>query len=296
MLGDGVAFGETEVHTRYGERADDRAQPPMRESAHQIIDLTDNDLGFSGRQRAPIARQRPENPEVIDLTDSGGVSGLELVDDRLDSAIEVRVEGAASIIKRTLDVLVALLGIILLLPIWLTIALAIRLTSPGPAVFTQPRVGQGGKVFTVRKFRTMLVDADDILTEILRNDPAMRDKYATFHKLREDPRVTGIGRLLRRTSLDEIPQLWNVLVGDMSLVGPRPYLPREICEMNSLESGLLECRPGLTGLWQISGRNDLSFDERLVIDLTYAGSWSLSLDAKILLKTVPVVLTGSGAS
>ena len=142
----------------------------------------------------------------------------------------------------------------------------------------------------------MFTNADEELAALLRRDTAKRLEYECFHKLRQDPRVTPIGKFLRRTSLDELPQLWNVLTGDMSLVGPRAYIPREVPKMRGLEEELLKCTPGLTGLWQVSGRNELSFDERVSIDLDYQETWSLTLDSYILLKTVPVVLTGAGAA
>ncbi len=294
---------EREVATRYGDRTEGYVQGLRRGSdCERDTDLSDDDV--------LIDLTAPDDDVLIDLTAPSGITGAELellvhgepsaaleaTDNRIDPASLAWPDGSRSLTKRMVDVVGALVGIVVLMPLWLTIGLALRLASPGPAFFAQHRVGMNGELFTVRKFRTMYTDADHVLAKVLSEDPALSREYATFHKLGNDPRVTRIGRLLRQTSLDEIPQLWNVLIGEMSLVGPRPYLPHEICEMHSLETGLLQCKPGLTGLWQISGRNDLSFDERLVIDLTYVGTWSLSLDAKIMLKTIPVVLSGSGAS
>ena len=199
-------------------------------------------------------------------------------------------------VKRTVDLVGAILGIILLAPFFGAIILLNKLTSRGPVFFMQERMGMDGKLFKVYKFRTMHVDAESKLHHILATDPVRRQEYEVFHKLRDDPRITPIGRVLRRYSLDEFPQLLNVLLGEMSLVGPRAYLPRELPKMKGLEKEVLKSAPGLTGLWQVSGRNQLSFEERVTIDVDYQKSSSLSLDYYILLKTIPVVLTGNGAS
>ncbi len=201
-----------------------------------------------------------------------------------------------ALFKRTLDFVGAFIGLILLAPLFASIILLNKLTSRGPVFFKQERMGKNGKLFKVYKFRTMHVDAESKLQHILETDPVRRQEYEIFHKLRDDPRITPIGSVLRRYSLDEFPQLINVLVGEMSLVGPRAYLPRELPKMRGLEKEVLKSAPGLTGLWQVSGRNQLSFDERVTIDVDYQKSCSLSLDYYILLKTIPVVLTGNGAS
>ncbi|MEM8486122.1 MAG: exopolysaccharide biosynthesis polyprenyl glycosylphosphotransferase [Bacteroidota bacterium] len=200
-----------------------------------------------------------------------------------------------AVLKRTADFIGAFVGLILLAPLFASIILLNKLTSRGPVFFMQERMGKDGRLFNVYKFRTMHVDAEAKLQQILDTDPVRRQEYEIFHKLRDDPRITPIGRVLRRYSLDEFPQLINVLVGEMSLVGPRAYLPRELPKMRGLEKEVLKSAPGLTGLWQVSGRNQLSFDERVTIDVDYQKSSSLSLDYYILLKTIPVVLTGNGA-
>lgn len=200
------------------------------------------------------------------------------------------------VIKRGMDIGFSSAMLVAFAPLLLAIVVMMKITSPGPLFFVQQRLGHKKRTFGVIKFRTMHLDAEEKLQEILRNDPVQRQEYEIFHKLRNDPRVTSIGKVLRRYSLDELPQLWNVLMGDMSLVGPRAYIPREIPQMLGKERVVLACNPGLTGLWQVSGRNQLSFGERVVIDVNYRKDWSLALDYYILLKTIPVVLTGHGAS
>ena len=197
--------------------------------------------------------------------------------------------------KRVLDIFGAVLGLILLAPLIAIIAALIKYDSPGPIFFTQDRMGLGGRCFTVLKFRTMYTDAEAKLNAILDADPARRAQYEKYHKLDEDPRVTRVGRWLRRLSLDELPQLWNVLRGDMSLVGPRAYMPGELPKMNGLSRSVLQCPPGLTGLWQVSGRNNVDFSTRVDLDVHYMQNWTVWLDMYILLRTLPVVLSGEGA-
>ena len=189
--------------------------------------------------------------------------------------------------------------VVLSLPIWLPVLvllmLAIKLDSPGPIFFSQDQLGHHARRIRPIKFRTMHVGAEERLAEILAEGGALAQEYARYHKFKDDPRTTRVGKLLRRTSLDELPQLWNVLVGEMSLVGPRPYLPRELPAMGGHEGTILLVRPGLTGLWQVSGRNQTSFEARVQFDVTYVQQWSLLKDLKILVKTVGVVLGGVGA-
>ncbi len=194
-------------------------------------------------------------------------------------------------LKRALDVVVAGLGVLLLSPVLLLTALAIRLDSPGPVIFRQTRVGRGGQEFTCLKFRTMCVDAEARLAELKRQNEA----NGPWFKMRHDPRSTRVRRLLRRTSLDELPKLWNVLRGEMSLIGPRPNLPSEVQAYEPWHYRRLEITPGMTGLWQVSGRSELSFDEMVLLDVYYIENWSPILDLHILLKTIPTVLLGSGA-
>jgi exopolysaccharide biosynthesis polyprenyl glycosylphosphotransferase len=193
--------------------------------------------------------------------------------------------------KRALDVALASLGLIALSPIFLVIAVAIRLDSPGPIIFRQRRIGKGGAEFTCLKFRSMCVDAEARVADLKGHNEATGPLF----KIRRDPRRTRVGRFLRRTSLDELPQLWNVLRGEMSIVGPRPALASEVQEYAAWHERRLEVAPGITGLWQVSGRSDLTFDEGVLLDVYYIENWSLFLDLRILLKTIPSVLLGSGA-
>ena len=199
-------------------------------------------------------------------------------------------------VKRTIDILGATVLLILSAPLLLLCYLLIRFDSEGPAVYDGKRVGRGGRAFPCFKFRTMHVDADKRLNTLLNNDTKLRQEYSVYRKLENDPRVTRVGSILRRTSLDELPQLFNVLRGDMSLVGPRPYLVSERRAMGESRRVILRVKPGLTGYWQVSGRSNISFAERLDMEERYARQWSLGWDIKLLFKTVLVVVKAKGAS
>ncbi|HEX6204021.1 MAG TPA: sugar transferase [Thermoanaerobaculia bacterium] len=194
--------------------------------------------------------------------------------------------------KRLLDVALSGLLLALGLPLVVLISAAIKVTSGGSVLFRQTRCGLNGRVFTLYKFRTMVQDAEERRRDI----EHLNEMRGPAFKLRRDPRVTPVGRLLRKFSLDELPQLWNVLRGDMSLVGPRPPIPEEVARYERWQRRRLSMKPGLTCLWQISGRNDVDFDRWMQLDLEYIDSWSPMLDLKILVKTIPVVLSGRGAS
>ncbi|HEV2844792.1 MAG TPA: sugar transferase, partial [Thermoanaerobaculia bacterium] len=194
--------------------------------------------------------------------------------------------------KRGLDVVLASLLLMLAMPIVGLIALVIKLTSGGSVLFRQTRCGLNGRIFTLYKFRTMVADAEERRLDLLH----LNEMNGPVFKLRSDPRVTSFGRFLRRFSLDEVPQFWNVLRGDMSLVGPRPPIPEEVAKYQRWQRRRLAMKPGLTCLWQVSGRNDLDFDRWMQLDLEYIDSWTPLLDLKILLKTIPAVLSGKGAS
>jgi undecaprenyl-phosphate galactose phosphotransferase len=199
-------------------------------------------------------------------------------------------------LKRAFDMIVATAAGIVLAPLLALAALAIRLDSPGPALFVQNRLGRRWRQFRCLKFRTMYVDNDRRLREHLAHDAGARAEWKQFAKLKSfDPRVTRVGRILRRLSLDELPQLFNVLRGDMSLVGPRPYLPSETQRMGYFAETILKAPPGLTGLWQASGRNQLTFDQRLRLDEYYVRNWSLWMDIIVLVKTISAVLQRQGA-
>jgi exopolysaccharide biosynthesis polyprenyl glycosylphosphotransferase len=194
--------------------------------------------------------------------------------------------------KRLLDVTVSLAILALAAPVILLVALAIKATSPGSVLFKQNRVGLNGRRFTLYKFRTMIEDAHARRSEV----EHLNEMTAPVFKAKDDPRITPLGRILRRFSFDELPQLWNVLKGDMSLVGPRPPIPEEVASYHRWHRRRLSMKPGLTCLWQISGRNNVDFERWMKLDLQYIDNWSPSLDFKILLRTIPVVLSGKGAS
>ena len=199
-----------------------------------------------------------------------------------------RVDAA---LRRLLDVAVAAKVLLLLFPLLALIALAIKLDSPGPVLFIQKRVGKGGREFPVFKFRSMFVDAERRLEALLEAN----ERSGPVFKMRRDPRITRVGRLLRRGSLDEFPQLLNVLRGEMSLVGPRPAIPREVALYTPRQRGRLAVTPGVTGLWQVSGRANLSFEESIALDLEYIERQSFWMNVVLLARTVPAVLTGHGA-
>ena len=203
----------------------------------------------------------------------------------------VRLTGAQAVAKRTLDLFLASLAILLLAPLWLILAVAIKLDSRGPVFFRQKRIGRHERPFEMLKFRTMVVGADLMLDDLRDQNEATGPLF----KLRRDPRVTRVGRFLRRWSLDELPQIWNVLEGNMSLVGPRPPLPDEVALYEDWHLDRLEVPPGMTGLWQIKGRSDLPFDDYVRLDLFYIENWSVGYDLYIMAKTLPAVFAGRGA-
>ena len=200
-----------------------------------------------------------------------------------------------SFLKRTVDITASATALLLLSPVFLVTSLAIRKDSDGPAMFTQKRIGKDGKLFEIYKFRTMVPDADKKLFELLDKDEKAREEYKVNKKLKNDPRITKVGNFLRKTSIDELPQLINVLKGDMSLVGPRPYLPREKDDMGAYYNTIIESKPGITGLWQVSGRSNTTFEERLHFDEEYNEKKSFTYDMGLLVKTVGSVVKGDGA-
>ena len=197
-------------------------------------------------------------------------------------------------LKQSIDWLVGGILLTLLSPIFLLLALLVVLDSPGPVFFKQERLGKNLRPFQVIKFRTMLVDAEARLLQVLRNNPIARAEYETHHKLSNDPRVTRLGRWLRKFSLDELPQIVNVLRGEMSLVGPRAYMPSELDEIGNYDTVILRVKSGITGWWQVSGRHSTSFQRRLEMDEYYISNWSVWMDLYILMKTIQVVLSGTG--
>jgi Undecaprenyl-phosphate galactose phosphotransferase WbaP len=198
-------------------------------------------------------------------------------------------------IKRLMDILCVLFGGILILPFLLIIALLIKVTSSGPVLYKHKRLGKNGKPFYAYKFRTMKKNAEAMLEELLKSDPAIREEWEKYHKLKNDPRVTAVGKVLRHFSLDEFPQLINILKGEMSLVGPRPIVNDEIDKYGDDFDRIFTIRPGLTGLWQVSGRSDTNYSERISYDTYYLQSWSAWLDLWIILKTFGSIILGRGA-
>jgi len=229
-------------------------------------------------------------PGILELiatrVDADELAGVPLL-----TISEIRLKGFNALLKRSLDLIVSTIALIILLPLFGLVAILIKLTSPGPVFFVQERVGLDGKIFKMFKFRSMIKEAEKIFPQL---EPFSEVEGHLF-KMKEDPRITPLGRFLRRYSIDELPQLINVFRGEMSLVGPRPPLPREVEKYNPWQRKRLRVRPGITGPWQISGRSLLPFEDMVRLDLYYIENWSLWLDFKILMRTIPVVLLGRGA-
>jgi len=229
-------------------------------------------------------------PDLLQMSlgqvDTEVINGIPLIGMR-----EPTLTGWKMALKRFLDVAISSGLLLALSPVLLLIAVAIRVDSPGPVFFRQIRLGRGARPFTCYKFRSMTVDAEEVRPQVSHMD----ESKGPIFKIKQDPRTTGVGKVLRRFSLDELPQLINVFRGDMSLVGPRPPLPTEVDEYEDWHHDRLRIPSGMTGLWQVMGRSDLTFDEMVMLDLYYAENWSLWLDTKIMLRTVPTVFLGRGA-
>jgi exopolysaccharide biosynthesis polyprenyl glycosylphosphotransferase len=223
---------------------------------------------------------------ALDRVQIHEVAGLPLIELR-----ETRIHGWNYAVKRAMDMAIASLVLIVTSPILALISLAIKVDSDGPIFLRQIRVGRNGQEFVCYKFRSMVKDAEKLKAQLMTQAGA----NGPLFKLKDDPRITRVGRVLRRTSLDEIPQFFNVLLGEMSVVGPRPQVPSEVEEYEDWHFQRLQVTPGLTGLWQVNGRSDLSFDEMVKLDLYYAENWSPWLDIKLVLRTIPAVLFGRGA-
>lgn len=195
-------------------------------------------------------------------------------------------------IKRGFDILASLMALIILSPLFLLVALLIKLEDHGgPVLYSQIRIGQAGKPFRMYKFRSMCVDADRKLKDLL----AQNEVEGAMFKMKDDPRITKIGKFIRKTSIDELPQLWNALIGDMSLVGPRPPLPGEVDQYSEYDKQRLLVQPGCTGLWQVSGRNDVGFHEMVELDIQYIRTRGLAKDIEIMFKTVAIMIHPNGA-
>ena len=239
---------------------------------------------------SPISLTRYDIPSAMTEPPSNDQGGV------IDPSISSDRTAARSVVKRTLDVIGSVGGLLLLAPVLALVALLIRLDSRGPILFRQPRKGLGGRIFLCLKFRTMVPDAEARLRDLeARNESA----GGVLFKIKDDPRITPLGRFLRKSSLDELPQLWNVLVGEMSLVGPRPLQLRDSERLEGLDPAgfarRLATRPGITGPWQVGGRSEVDSQRMIQLDLDYVDRWSVVTDLKILARTVSVVLAGRGA-
>ncbi len=229
-------------------------------------------------------------PDLFQLS-LGGVDVETINGIPLISIKQTALTGWNLILKRALDLSLSLVIVLLTAPLWALIALAIKLDSPGPVFFTQERAGKYGRPFKVYKFRSMYVGAEAEQQKLA----AQNEASGPLFKIRDDPRRTRVGRFIRRTSLDELPQFINVIRGEMSIVGPRPALFSEVAQYQDWQRKRLEIQPGITGLWQVSGRSDLTFDEMVMLDIYYGENWSLGADIRIMLRTIPQVLFGDGA-
>ena len=210
----------------------------------------------------------------------------------------IHTSGAGAVgggVKRAFDVVVAAVALLGLAPLMILVAIAIKLTMGGPVIFAHRRVGHNGAVFNCLKFRTMVRDSEEFLLRYLSTHPEAAHEWATTRKLRDDPRITALGSILRRSSLDELPQFFNVLRGEMSCVGPRPVVPDELKLYGAGSAEYLRARPGVTGEWQVNGRSDTSYAERVALDCKYVREWSLRNDIIILLKTIPVAIASKGS-
>ena len=233
-------------------------------------------------------------PDIINMISNpieiGQVSTIPLIMFK-----ESKLSNSQLKLKRLLDIVLSVIGLVFLFPVFLIIALIMKLSSKGPVFFSHTRLGMNGQLIKVYKFRTMVMDSQEILKRLLDENPELAVEYSKDFKLKNDPRITGIGKWLRKTSFDELPQIINILKGEMSIVGPRPIVPDELEKYKDYGKVLLKTPPGLTGMWQISGRNDLDYDERINLDMYYINNWSFWLDVIIILKTIPAVLEKRGA-
>jgi exopolysaccharide biosynthesis polyprenyl glycosylphosphotransferase len=248
----------------------------------KIVDLVET-CSALGVQARVVPSLLQLNLSQIDVDDFGGIPVL--------SQRDLSIGTLSRVVKRGLDIVLGAILLAVSFPIMAVAAVAIRLDSPGEAIFGQMRVGQNGKPFKVYKLRSMYKDAD-------RDKDKLRDRNEVdgpMFKIKDDPRKTKVGRIIRKLSIDEMPQFWNVLKGEMSIVGPRPALPQEVAGYRDWHRERLRVKPGITGLWQISGRSELTFDEMVLLDVYYIENWSPSLDFKIMLRTIPYVLSGRGA-
>lgn len=216
--------------------------------------------------------------------------------DSFESVADTEIVSVAqSRVKRGVDIVLSATALLFLAPLMLVLLLLVYLQDGGTPIFAQTRVGVNGKRFKCLKIRSMVTDAQERLEKLLATDPKARIEWETDHKIRNDPRITALGRFIRKTSLDELPQLINILRGDMSIVGPRPIVEKEVARYGAQIDFYKQVRPGLTGLWQVSGRNDISYVGRVALDVEYVKNWSFWSDVKIIVMTVPSILFSRGA-
>jgi Undecaprenyl-phosphate galactose phosphotransferase WbaP len=276
---------------------------PIKMIEHGLKDIESEIAIFAAPPELPAdkyARMLNQNfRKVILIRQADNLGSLWIEPRDLDGQLGLEfhfhlLEGYARWIKRLIDIVGSLFLLMALFPFLILLSLLIVLESRGPIFFYQERLAQNLKHFNVIKFRTMMVDAEKRLRELLDTDPAARVEYEKYHKLANDPRITNVGKFLRRFSFDELPQLWNTIKGDMSLVGPRAYMSSELSDMGEYSSIILRIKPGLTGWWQVMGRHETTFQQRLKMDEYYISNWSLWMDIYIILKTVWVILGGTG--
>lgn len=245
-------------------------------SLHDPVDL----VGYG-----PVLEGRPESNEAL----------VTIPDEALVTVPSFRRSILGRSLKRAVDLVLSVSGLALVLPLILLISLAIIVDTPGSPIFIHRRVGKSGREFGMVKFRTMIPQAQERLRDLLSDHPELLNEWRNLQKVRSDPRITRVGRLLRRYSLDEIPQLLNVILGQMSLVGPRPIVRDEVERFGDQMALIQSVRPGVTGLWAVSGRTDASYEDRVALEARYVREWSPVLDARILMRTIPRVFQGSGA-
>jgi exopolysaccharide production protein ExoY len=265
------------------------------------LDRSIENIGATLRDLSPRVDARFADPETLSYSRSAAESKMSasIIEDQDSSEGDGGTSEACSpvggAVKRMFDVVSALAAIVALFPMFTILWIAVRLERPGPVLFRQSRIGFDGREFACLKFRTMEVDAERALREYLANNEDARREWLTTHKLRSDPRITAFGRFLRRSSLDELPQLFNVLMGHMSIVGPRPIVAEEVPLYREHFDDYASARPGLTGLWQISGRNTTSYPQRVAYDVEYLTNWSFIRDVRIILATFMHLWEGNGA-
>lgn len=240
-------------------------------------------------EQAPVNKFTP-------LREMGGSQRRAVAMTALPAAARVtRTRPSGQVAKRAFDIVVAATALVFFLPLIALFALLVFVTDPGPMFFGHMRVGRDGRLFRIWKIRSMAVNADEIFERALRENPALAREWAQFHKLRKDVRVTPVGRIIRMTSIDELPQLYNVLMGDMSIVGPRPVTQKEMLRYGRFSREYCAVRPGITGLWQVSGRSSTTYRRRVALDVSYVRNRTFWMDCWILLKTVPVIFLAKGS-